>query len=170
MLNFIPLIAFFTFYKLYNIFVASGAIIIANAFILLLYWIIYKRLEKIHIFTFVLVVIFSTLTIIFHNDQFIKIKLIIINLLIAFVMLYSQLFMKQNIIEKILGDNLKLPKKIWCNLNISCTIFFFGCSIASTYFAFCCSQETWVIFKVFGLTTVSLLFSLLNWIYISLHI
>jgi len=46
LLDFLPLIVFFVFYKLYDIYVASGALIAATALALIFTWVKYRKVEK----------------------------------------------------------------------------------------------------------------------------
>lgn len=45
-LDFLPLVVFFAFYKLYDIFAATYALIIATAVVLIYSWIRYRKVEK----------------------------------------------------------------------------------------------------------------------------
>ncbi|MEM6159149.1 septation protein A [Erwinia sp. P6884] len=166
LLDFLPLVVFFVFYKLYDIFVASGALIVATGLALVVSWLLYRRLEKMTIITFVLVAVFGTLTLVFHNDEFIKWKVTVIYTLFAAVLIYSQLFMKQPLIQTMLGKELTLPASAWRRLNIAWAIFFLVCGLANIYVAFWLSQAFWVNFKVFGLTGLTLLFTLISGLYI----
>ncbi len=103
LLDFLPLVVFFIFYKLYDIFVASGALVVATGLALVASWVLYRKLEKMTIFTFVLVAVFGTLTLVFHNDEFIKWKVTVIYSLFALALLFSQWFMKQPLIQTMLG-------------------------------------------------------------------
>ncbi len=118
------------------------------------------------IFTFVLVAVFGTLTLVFHNDEFIKWKVTVIYSLFALALLFSQWFMKQPLIQSMLGKELKLPNYVWRRLNIAWALFFFICGLANIYVAFWLPQEMWVNFKVFGLTGLTLLFTLFSGLYI----
>ena len=53
-LDFIPLIIFFALYKMYDIYTATGALIVASAVQIVLTYIIYKKVEKMQIITFLL--------------------------------------------------------------------------------------------------------------------
>ncbi|AUH00802.1 septation protein A [Pectobacteriaceae bacterium CE70] len=170
LLDFIPLIVFFTFYKLYDIYVASGALIAATAASLLISWFIYRKIEKMMLITFVMVVIFGSLTLIFHNDQFIKWKVTFIYTLFAAVLLVSQFVMKRPIIQQMLGKDITLPQQIWAKLNVSWALFFIICGLANIYIAFWMPQSVWVNFKVFGLTGLTLVFTLLCGLYIYRHL
>jgi intracellular septation protein len=166
LLDFLPLVVFFVFYKMYDIFVASGALIVATGLALVVSWVLYRKLEKMTIFTFVLVAVFGTLTLVFHNDEFIKWKVTVIYSLFALALLFSQFFMKQPLIQSMLGKELQLPGPIWRRLNVAWAMFFLICGLANIYVAFWLPQEVWVNFKVFGLTGLTLLFTLFSGLYI----
>ena len=67
-----------------------------------------------------------------------------------------------------LGKELTLPQEVWSRLNIAgrCSLFF---AAANIYIAFWLPQNIWVNFKVFGLTALTLIFTLLSGVYIYRH-
>ena len=71
-LDFLPLVVFFAFYKIYDIYAATAALIVATAIVLIYSWVRFRKVEKMALITFVLVVVFGGLTLFFHNDEFIK--------------------------------------------------------------------------------------------------
>ncbi|GAA0521811.1 septation protein A [Tatumella terrea] len=170
LLDFLPLVVFFVFYKLYNIFVASGALIAATAIALVVSWLLYRKLEKMTIITFVLVTVFGSLTLIFHNDDFIKWKVTVIYTLFAAALLFSQWWMETPLIQSMLGKELVLPSAVWRRLNIAWALFFFICGLINIYVAFWLPESLWVNFKVFGLTALTLLFTLISGLYIWRHL
>ncbi|CAI2492280.1 septation protein A [Serratia liquefaciens] len=168
-LDFLPLIVFFAFYKLYDIYVASGALIVATALALVFTWFKYRKIEKMTLITFLMVLVFGTLTLVFHNDLFIKWKVTIIYTLFALALLISQLVLKKPLVQRMLGKELTLPDKVWNNLNLAWAMFFLVCGLANIYVAFWLPQSVWVNFKVFGLTALTLVFTLLSGVYIYRH-
>ena len=54
-------------------------------------------------------------------------------------------------------------------LNLAWAVFFILCGLANIYIAFWLPQNIWVNFKVFGLTALTLIFTLLSGIYIYRH-
>lgn len=168
-LDFLPLIVFFAFYKLYDIYVASGALIVATALALVFTWLKYRKVEKMTLITFAMVAVFGTLTLVFHNDLFIKWKVTVIYTLFALALLISQLILKKPLIQRMLGKELTLPDSVWNHLNIAWALFFPACGLANIYVAFWMPQDVWVNFKVFGLTVLTLVFTLLSGIYIYRH-
>ncbi|MEG7434960.1 septation protein A [Serratia marcescens] len=168
-LDFLPLIVFFAFYKLYDIYVASGALIVATALALVFTWVKYRKVEKMTLITFLMVLVFGTLTLVFHNDLFIKWKVTVIYALFALALLISQWVLKKPLVKRMLGKELTLPDKVWSNLNLAWAVFFLACGLANIYVAFWLPQSVWVNFKVFGLTVLTLVFTLLSGIYIYRH-
>lgn len=169
-LDFLPLIVFFTFYKLYDIYTATSALIAASAIVLIYGWVRYRKVEKIALITFILVAVFGGLTIILRNDEFIKWKVTVIYALFASALLVSQWVMKKTLIQHMLGKEITLSPSVWAKLNIAWAVFFILCGVANIYIAFWLSQSLWVNFKVFGLTALTLIFTLLSGIYIYRHV
>ncbi|KAA9001828.1 septation protein A [Affinibrenneria salicis] len=159
-LDFLPPIVFFVVYKMYDIYIASGALIAATALTLLYSWIRYRKVGNVAIVTFVLVAVFGSLTIALHNDEFIKWKVTILYTLFAVALLFSQLVLKKNLIQKMLDKEIVLPEAIWQKLNVAWALFFLCCGLLNIYVAFWLSQDTWMNFKLFGLAGMTLLFTL----------
>ncbi|STW07634.1 intracellular septation protein IspA [Klebsiella grimontii] len=125
-LDFLPLVVFFAFYKLYDIYAATTALIIATAIVLIYSWVRYRKVEKMALITFVLVAVFGGLTIFFHNDEFIKWKVTVIYVLFASALLFSQWVMKKPLIQRMLGKELTLPQQVWSRLNLAWAVFFYS--------------------------------------------
>ncbi|BBG59001.1 Probable intracellular septation protein A [Providencia rustigianii] len=171
LIDFIPLVIFFIVYKRYDIFYASGALMVTTPLALLATYLIYKKVEKVAKITCVIVMAFAALTLIFHSDAFIKWKVTIIYGLFALALLISQWFTKKPIIQRMLGSNqeIKLDDSYWLKLNTAWAIFFIACSGINIYVAFWMAQDVWVNFKVFGLTAATLIFTILSVVYIFKH-
>ena len=65
------------------------------------------------------------------------------------------------LIQRMLGKELSLPQQVWSRLN-GWAVFFILCGLANIYIAFWLPQNIWVNFKVFGLTALTLVFTLLS--------
>ncbi|HGJ5856096.1 septation protein A [Arsenophonus nasoniae] len=170
LLDFIPLIVFFIVYKKVDIFYASGALMVATALSMLAIYLIYKKIEKSSLITLVIVIIFGGLTLIFHSDLFIKWKVTVIYAIFSLALLVSQYFTQKPLIQRMLGKEIHLANEIWYKLNLSWAIFFAICALVNIYVAFWLPQDIWVNFKVFGLTAVTLIFTILSMVYIYKHL
>lgn len=169
-IEFIPLIVFFAIYKLYDIYYATAALVVVAALQLLYNWLKYRKVEKIQLITFVVVAFFGSLTLIFHNDAFIKWKVTVINGLFALALLISRYGFGKNLIKQMLGKELTAPDGIWDRLNLGWVGFFALCGALNLYIAFSLPQEVWVNFKVFGLLGMTLVFTLLSGFYLYRHL
>ena len=159
-IEYFPLLVFFIINSIAGIYWATGSLIVA-AFIQLFYYKFKK--EKIPTkqwIIFGLIVVFGGLTIYLQNDAFLKWKVTIINAFFAGALLVCNTFFKKNIIKEFLSESLSLPENIWSRLNFFWAMFFLFCSGLNYYIAFNYPLDTWVNFKVFGLTGLMFLFSI----------
>ncbi|MGB1800624.1 MAG: septation protein A [Gammaproteobacteria bacterium] len=164
--DFFPIIAFFiAFYipedREQGIYVATYTIIIATVIQIILYWLLYKKFEKMHLITFVVVLIFGGLTIYLNDENFIKWKPTIVNWCFSLVFIGSHFIGEKTLIERMLTmaeSKLELPLHVWRNLNISWAVFFIFMGFVNLYVAFNYSTEFWVNFKAWGMTLLNLSF------------
>jgi intracellular septation protein len=158
--EYIPLVIFFIFYKFADIYWATGSLIVTAA-LQIAYFLIKKQpVPKKNWVFFGLIAVFGGLTIFLHDDTFLKWKVTIINGFFAIALIVSQKFFNKNIIKEFLGEALTLPEPIWNRVNLSWAIFFVLCGVLNWYVAFNFSQDTWVNFKVFGLTGLTFVFAI----------
>jgi intracellular septation protein len=164
--EFIPLIIFFAVYKMVDIYAATASLMVTMGLILAFNYFKNGKVEKMHLITFVMVLVFGSLTLILHDDVFIKWKVTAVYALFSVALLVSQFIYKKPILKQMLGKELKLPENIWNNLNSAWAVFFAVLAAVNVYVAFSMSQEIWVNFKVFGLLAVTLAFTVLSGFYI----
>jgi len=158
--EFLPLVIFYVVWKFTDIYWATGSLIAMSALQVLFYIVQRKPVPKKTWIFFGLIAVFGGLTIFMHDDTFLKWKVTIINGVFAAALLISQYVFKKNIIKQFLGEALTLPENIWLKLNLSWAAFFAFCGALNWYIAFNFEQETWVNFKVFGLTGLMIAFSI----------
>lgn len=165
LIDFIPLVIFFVLFKTYDIYVATGALIVATGVQVAYSWFKFRKVEKMQLITFVMVTIFGGLTIFMHNENFIKWKVTMVYALFALFLLGSQLLGKPAV-KSMLGKELTLPDTIWNRINFAWVLFFSICALVNIYIAFNMPLEVWVNFKVFGLLILTILFTLATGVYI----
>src|SRR5690606_34090511 len=117
-IEFIPLIVFFAVYKFYDIYTATGALVVVTGLQLIYSWVRYRKVEKMQLFTFLLVGFFGGLTVFFHDDAFIKWKVTVINILFALGLLISRYGFGKNLIKQMLGKELQAPDPVWDRVNL----------------------------------------------------
>ncbi len=160
LLEYIPLIIFFVFYKMFDVFVATGALMVASILQIIILKIQKKPIEKRQWVFLGLIVVFGGMTIIFHDDLFIKWKVTIINAFFGIALLVSRYAFKKNLMTNLMGEQLKLPEAIWDKFNLAWAVFFFVCATLNLYVAYNYDQEIWVNFKVFGLLILTFVFAI----------
>ncbi|MBW0454537.1 MAG: septation protein IspZ [Candidatus Kinetoplastibacterium crithidii] len=119
-----------------------------------------------------MVIIMGTATVLCKNDLFIKLKPTIIYLGFAMAILIANIFFKKNLVYIILHKKIKLPIKIWNNLNISWICFFIMLSLLNAFVAFSgiFTQKAWVNFRTFGILLILLVYAFIQLILIKKHI
>ncbi|MEJ2143231.1 MAG: septation protein A [Gammaproteobacteria bacterium] len=176
--DFFPVVLFFIAYKTYDIFVATAVIIAASIVQVGYSWLKNRKVEKMHVITLLLVLVLGGATILLHDENFIKWKPTIVNWLFAAVFLGSHFVGKRTIIQRMLDSNISLPSPIWPRLNMLWTGFFVVMGIANLYVAFYFAPELttqertdiWVDFKLFGMMGLTILFVILQAIYLARYI
>lgn len=159
-LEYLPLIIFFIVNKFSDFYWATGSLIVTTALQLSFYRFKKEKIPTRHWVIFSLVLVFGGLTIYLHDDAFIKWKVTIINLFFGIALLVSHYAFNKNIIREFLGESLTLPDNIWVRLNFAWATFFTFIAGLNYYVAFNFPLDTWVNFKVFGLTGLMFAFSI----------
>ena len=161
-LDLIPLVIFFAVYYLNkNIFIATGACIIASWIVVAIVKIKYARINKNIWLNTILITVFGGLTIILHNKTFVMLKPTLLFWIIGASLIISQMAGK-NLIQASLGSELNLNNRTWNQLSLIWSLFFVVMGFLNLVVAFTCSEYVWVKFKVFGTTSLTLIFMLIT--------
>ncbi|GLQ30778.1 septation protein A [Litoribrevibacter albus] len=170
LIDFFPIAIFFAVYKYTNDIILATAILIPSTALQILYtWVKHRKVEKMHIFGFALVLIMGGLTIALNDKTFIQWKPTLLNWLFAVAFLGSQFIGKRTIIEMMMSGNIELPANVWKNLNLSWVCFFIVAGAANIYVAYNFSEDAWVNFKLFGLLGMTFVFVIIQGIYMAQH-
>ena len=131
---------------------------------------IFKSAKKIHYITLFIILIAGFSTLYFKNPLFIKIKPSIVYWGFALFFILNYLLKKENIIKKLLQDQIELDNKKWMILSNSWIIFFIFCGFLNLYVANFYSEAKWVEFKFYILGIIlPIVFIILNGIYIGFN-
>lgn len=171
LLDFLPVIIFFIVYKASgNIILATAVLIPATMLQMLYTWVRTHRIEKMQLVTLALVVLLGGATILFQDKTFIQWKPTVVNWLFGAVFLGSQFIGQKPVVQRLMESNISLPPHVWRNLNIAWVIFFVTMGVLNLLVAYSLSEEAWVNFKLFGMLGLTLVFILLQGLYMSKHI
>ncbi|MGZ5843091.1 MAG: septation protein A, partial [Xanthobacteraceae bacterium] len=112
--------------------------------------------------TAIIVLVFGGLTLILHNDLFIKIKPTIIYVLFDGVLLCGLLFGK-SFLGMVFDSLFHLTEEGWRKLTLRWALFFFVLAVLNEIVWRNTSTDVWVNFKVFGVVPLTLLFGALQY-------
>jgi intracellular septation protein len=155
--DFFPIIVFFVVFKLYGMYAATAAIMVAMAIQIAVQWYRKRTVSKMLLISGALVGVFGSMTLILRNPIFIQWKPTIVNACFALAFLGSQFFGKETITEKLMGQAVQLPKRVWTQLNLIWVANFIVLASANIYVVYNYSEEFWVDFKVFGTLGLTLI-------------
>ena len=168
--DFFPILLFFVAYQAYDIYVATAVAILSSVLQVAFYWFTRHRVEKMHLVTLGLLLVFGGLTLLLRDPLFIKWKPTVVNWLFGIVFLGSHLVGRKTMIERMMSHTIELPSRIWTRLNLGWSVFFFASGVLNLYVAFNFPEATWVNFKLFGMLGLTLVFILLQAFYMARHI
>lgn len=169
-LDFFPVLLFFLAYKIFDIYVATAVAIGATVVQLAVIWFKTKKLATMQLVTLAVIVIFGGLTLYLRDEQFIKWKPTVINWLFAAAFFISHFFGQRTAIERMLGSTITLPQIIWRRLNGGWTLFFLILGAANLVVMTYYDSNTWVNFKLFGMLGLTLLFVVLQSLYLARYV
>ena len=93
-----------------------------------------------------------------------------VNALFALILLGSQWFARNNVLEQMLGEQLSLPKHVWATMAYSWALFFLTVSVLNLWIVFRFDLNTWVTFKFAGVLSLTFLMLIAQAFYLSPHI
>jgi intracellular septation protein len=103
-----------------------------------------------HRVTLALVLIFGSLTLILHDERFIKWKPTVLYAAMAIALAVAVWVYKKNFLKIMLGSQLDLPDRVWMRLNLVWVGYSAFMSLINAYVAAYYSTEAWVDFKLWG--------------------
>jgi intracellular septation protein len=110
------------------------------------------------------VLVLGGATLMFRNPTFLYWKPTVLNWLIAIVFLGSQWIGDKTIVQRMLGSAAELNPQQWIRLNQIWVTFF----VINLYVAYNFSEAFWVKFKLFGMLGLTLVFVIIQSIWLTL--
>ena len=135
LIDFFPVVLFLIAYKFTNIYTATIVIIVAAFVQVAGYWLVTRRVEKMHLISLALFVVLGGLTLYLRDKRFIMWKPTIINWLFAAAFVVSAYIGGKPLIQRMLSGQLELPDIAWKKLNWAWVGFFIVSGLINIYFA-----------------------------------
>ncbi|MBT8131680.1 MAG: septation protein IspZ, partial [Gammaproteobacteria bacterium] len=126
--------------------------------ILLLQWLVTKKVSRIYLASTALVLVLGTATLFFHNPTFLYWKPTVLNWVIALVFFGSQWIGDKPIVQRMMGHAADLASNQWRTLNLMWVAFFIFSGAVNIYVAYNFSEAFWVKFKLFGMLGLTVVF------------
>jgi intracellular septation protein len=150
LIDFFPILLFFGAYKFYDIYVGTAVLMGATVLQMALIYGIDRKLTAMHKITLALVLIFGTLTLVLHDDRFIKWKPTVLYAAMAVGLAVAVWILKKNFLKMMLGSQISLPEPVWMRLNVIWVVYCLFMALTNAYVAAYFSTEAWVNFKLWG--------------------
>ncbi len=157
LLDIVPIIIFFAAYKISGIYIATVCLAIITVITTIISYVLDKKVNLVPLLTTIIIVIMASLTVIFKNDYYIKMKPTLINLLFAAILAGGLVFNKI-ILKSLLNKSLEMADKAWKILTYRWIGLLIFLAITNEIVWRNFSTDIWVNFKVFGILGITFIF------------
>jgi intracellular septation protein len=167
-LDYLPILVFFGAYFYKDIYFATAILMVVMPIVLVLQWVLTRKFNKMYAASTVLVLVLGGATLALHNPLFLFWKPTVLNWAIAIVFLGSQFIGAKPIVQRMMESAADLTTDQWRKLNQIWVAFFVVVGALNIYVAYTYSEPTWVKFKLFGMLGLTLVFVVLQTIWLTM--
>lgn len=157
-----PLLIFFIANARAGIFAGTAVFMVAIVIALAVSYALTRHLPVMALVSAFVVLVFGGLTLILHDELFIKLKPTIIYVLFAAVLIGGLIFRKP-LLAVVFGQVFNLTQEGWRKLTVRWIIFFFVLAAINEIVWRTQTTDFWVSFKVFGVVPLTFLFAALQY-------
>jgi len=157
-----PLVLFFVANSKFGIFAATGAFMVAVLAALAISYAMTRHIAVMPVVTAVIVLIFGGLTLVLHDELFIKLKPTIIYVLFGGTLVGGMLLGKP-LLGIVFDSVFHLRDEGWRKLTWRWALFFFALAVLNEIVWRTQTTDVWVSFKVFGVVPLTFLFGALQY-------
>jgi intracellular septation protein len=157
-----PLVLFFAANAKLGIFAATGAFMVAILAALAVSYAMTRHIAVMPVVTAVIVLIFGGLTLLLHDELFIKLKPTIIYVLFGGTLVGGLLFGKP-LLGIVFDSVFHLREEGWRKLTWRWAFFFFALAILNEIVWRTQTTDFWVSFKLFGVVPLTFLFAAMQY-------
>ena len=154
-----PLVVFFIVNAKFNLFAATGAFMVAIVAAMIASYVVTKHIPIMALVTGVIVLVFGTLTLVLHDETFIKMKPTIVYCLFAAVLGGGLLF-GRSFIAIMFDQMFNLTATGWRALTMRWALFFLAMAVLNEIIWRTQTTDFWVAFKAFGAIPLTMGFAI----------
>lgn len=137
---------------------ATWWLVAVSALALLAGFVVERRVAPLPLIYGGAALLFGTLTLVFHDPRFVKMKTTFVDLALGSAMLIG-LMLGKSPIKLIMNDTIKLSEMGWKRLTLRFGLFFIALAIANEAVWRTQPDATWVLFRMPGLLIISFAFA-----------
>jgi intracellular septation protein len=156
-----PLVIFFIANARFHLFVATGAFMVAVIVAMTASYVVTRHVPIMALVTGVIVLVFGTLTLVLHDETFIKVKPTIIYGLFAAILGGGLLF-GRSLIAIMFDQMFNLTAEGWRLLTMRWAMFFGAMALLNEIIWRTQTTDFWVAFKAFGVIPLTMLFAVIQ--------
>ena len=153
-----PLLVFFVANAKFHLFVATGAFMAAIVVAMIATYVVTRHVPLMALVSGAIVIVFGTLTLVLHDETFIKVKPTIIYGLFAAILGGGLLF-GRSFIAILFDQMFNLTPPGWRILTRRWALFFLGLAVLNEIIWRTQSTDFWVAFKAFGVIPLTMVFA-----------
>lgn len=166
----LPVFLFFIAFKFYDIYVATIVGIVATIIQVIATRAVTGKWDRKQVITMLVFVVFGSMTLYFHNPIFVKWKPTIVFWIFSIAILITHRFtskpLMQRMMEGALQNSASIPSYVWGRVNLMWAGFFIIMGAINLYVAYYLSNDAWVNFKFYGITSALFLISIIQALYL----
>ncbi|MEK9959938.1 MAG: inner membrane-spanning protein YciB [Rhodobiaceae bacterium] len=157
-----PLVVFFAVNYMTGDFMLAVKVLVGTTVVALAAgWMLERRVSMMALVGCIAVAFFGGLSVYFDNDLFIKIKPTVLTCLLAAAIAGGRLI-GRNPLGAIMGTQLRMSDAGWRAISWLWVVMFLTTALANEIAWRTMSTDDWVTFKVFGITAISLVFTVIS--------
>ncbi|MDH3373659.1 MAG: septation protein IspZ [Gammaproteobacteria bacterium] len=165
-IDYLPILIFFGAYFYEDIYFATTVLMVVMPIIMVVQWVITKKLNRIYAASTALVLLLGSATLLLRNPLFLYWKPTVLNWAIALAFLGSQFIGAKPFVQRMMGEAARLRDEQWRRLNLIWVIFFIVVGGINLYVAYSFSEPTWVKFKLFGMLGLTFAFVIIQTVWL----
>ena len=184
LLEFLPLVLFFGAYQMDGeivtvggwshtfdgIFSATAVLMVSSVMVWLMACALSRQNERRLMWMAIAVVVFGAATLILRDQRFIQLKPTVFNWVLAVVFLGSQFVGDRNLLERLLGGQLSLTRRIWTQLNALWVGNFTLVGALNLFVAYQYEEAFWVSYKLYSSIGFTIALMLLTILIVAPHL